>query len=88
MTDRELMQQALDALETVYKIIIDWDECGGKRSRRELARRIVDLYTASPQRPWVGLTMADMAELRQGGWHNISDERFRVIEAKIKEKNA
>lgn len=39
------------------------------------------------QRQWVGLTMSDMAELRQGGWHNISDERFRVIEAKIKEKN-
>jgi len=39
------------------------------------------------ERPWVGLTITDMAELRQGGWHNISDERFRVIEAKLKEKN-
>jgi hypothetical protein len=47
---------------------------------------VTPLYTAPRQ--WVGLTMADMAELRQGGWHNISDERFRVIEAKIKEKNA
>ena len=33
------------ALEAVYKTIIHWDEGGGKRSRRELARRIVTLYT-------------------------------------------
>ena len=37
-------------LETVYETIIQWDEGGGKRSRRELARRIVALYTAPPQR--------------------------------------
>jgi len=30
-------------LETVYETIIQWDEGGGKRSRRELARRIVAL---------------------------------------------
>ena len=38
------------AWESVYETIIHWDECGGKRSRRELARRIVSLYTAPPQR--------------------------------------
>jgi hypothetical protein len=32
------------SLETVYETIIAWDEGGGKRSRRELARRIVALY--------------------------------------------
>jgi len=31
------------ALETVYETIIHWDQAG-KRSRRELARRIVALY--------------------------------------------
>ncbi len=36
------------ALEAVYETIIHWDEGGGKRSRRELARRIVDLYTTPP----------------------------------------
>lgn len=39
------------AFETVYETIIHWDEGGGKRSRRELARRIVDLFTAPPHRP-------------------------------------
>lgn len=38
------------ALETVYETIIHWDEGGGKRSRRELARRIVALYTTPQQR--------------------------------------
>ena len=37
-------QQEPVALETVYETIIHWDEGGGKRSRRELARRIVALY--------------------------------------------
>ena len=36
------------ALENVYETIIHWDEGGGKRSRRELARRIVALYTIPP----------------------------------------
>jgi hypothetical protein len=42
---------------------------------------------ASPQRPWVGLTDEDMAELRRSGLHAISDTDFRAIEAKLKEKN-
>ena len=37
-------------LETVYEAIVHWDEGGGKRSRRELARRIAALYTSPPQR--------------------------------------
>lgn len=43
----QLAQRELEPmeLETVYETIIGWDE-GGKRSCRELARRIVALYTA------------------------------------------
>ena len=50
-SDHRLMEQPAQepvALETVYETIIQWDEGGGKRSRRELARRIVDLYTSPP----------------------------------------
>jgi hypothetical protein len=46
----ELESQEPVALETVYETIIQWDEGGGKRSRRDLARRIIDLYTHPPQR--------------------------------------
>ena len=76
-------------LDKVYETIIHWDEGGGKRSRRELARRIVDLYTTPPaaQRQWTGLTDEE--------WQDLSDRygmilfgRFKnEIETKLREKN-
>ena len=82
-------QQEPVALETVYETIIQWDEGGGKRSRRELARRIVALYTFPPaQRTWVGLTEQDIDiafdDTQEGGGF---DDFARAIEAKLKEKN-
>lgn len=47
----EAMKQEPVTLETVYETIIHWDEGGGKRSRRELARRIVALYAAAVHEP-------------------------------------
>jgi hypothetical protein len=38
-------------LETVYETIVQWDEGGGRRSRRELARRIVALYANTGATP-------------------------------------
>jgi len=81
-------QQEPVALETVYETIIQWDEGGGKRSRRELARRIVALYTTPPQRTWVGLTEEDKQiafddTQEGGGFWEFAD----AIEAKLKEKN-
>jgi len=77
------------ALETVYETIIQWDEGGGKRSRRELARRIVALYTTPPRREWVGLTQQDIDiafdDTQEGGGF---DDFARAIEAKLREKNA
>jgi len=73
------------ALETVYETIIHWDEGGGKRSRRELAKRIVDLYTTpQPQREWVGLTDEDEIDWDGGDLKSL----VKAIEAKLKEKNA
>jgi hypothetical protein len=46
--ESEVYKQEPVALETVYETIIHWDEGGGKRSRRELARRIVALYITPP----------------------------------------
>jgi hypothetical protein len=53
------------ALEAVYETIINWDEGGGKRSRRELARRIVDLYTTPPaaQRQWTDIDIDKLSVL-------------------------
>ena len=73
-------------LETVYETIIHWDEGGGKRSRRELARRIVDLYTTPPAQPaaWVGLTDEELYAVRVP---MSPEEIARAVEAKLKEKN-
>jgi hypothetical protein len=56
-------QQEPVALETVYETIVHWDEGGGKRSRRELARRIVALYTTPPAAQWVGLTDEQISQI-------------------------
>ena len=117
MTDRELMQQALEALKKCrYRSLADeivdpaitalrsrlaqpeqepvayiehhkggdnlvWDDPGGKRS---------PLYTAPPQRTWVGLTDEEV----KNEWvvWRASLPRYvgfaKGIEAKLKEKNA
>ena len=54
-------------LETVYETIIQWDEGGGKRSRRELARRIVALYNA---------TQPERHELQAKGEHPAPCARY------------
>ena len=88
-------EQESVALETVYETIIHWDENGGKRSRRELARRIVDLYSTPPpvaephKRTWVGLTEQEQGAIMED--LNAYGTRLylfaRAIEAKLKEKN-
>ena len=71
-------------LESVYETIIHWDDGGGKRSRRELARRITELYTAPPSKPWVSLTDEEIME----PWpFETRIELVRWIEAKLREKN-
>lgn len=79
-------EQQEPSIETVYETIIKWDECGGKRSRRELARRIVEIYP-HPARKWQSLTDEDIAEIRVNGAHWLQDWVARAIEARLKEKN-
>ena len=44
-----LAQQKPVALEAVYETIIQWDEGGGKRSRRDKARPTAEIYTTPPR---------------------------------------
>lgn len=80
-------------METVYETIIHWEEGGGKRSRRELARRIVDLYTTPPRREWHGLKEWEINDGRDQlptedlcGWSFRQGVYF--AEKALKEKNA
>jgi hypothetical protein len=77
------------ALETVYETIIQWDEGGGKRSRRDLARRIIDLYTHPPQRTWQGLTIDEREQIQQECFGKVPHHVAfaHAVEAKLKEKN-
>ena len=83
LSDKRLMEmpkQEPVALEAVYETIIHWDEGGGKRSRRELARRIVDLYT-NPQ-PQQDNAFEELAKAVR----EFATEQ-RAIEAKLRSKN-
>ena len=76
-------------METVYETIINWDEGGGKRSRRELARRIVSLYTHPPRREWQGLTEEDIWTLAAKHMDTVLGRLHfaRAIEAALRSKN-
>jgi hypothetical protein len=63
------------ALETVYETIIQWDEGGGKRSRRELARRIVALY-AAPQPDHREVMRQAIEALRNAHAYSTTREEF------------
>lgn len=79
MTDRELMQQALDALE---KHVLEYETIEALRAR-----------LAQPEREWQGLTDEEIEStwqrnlfetyIRKGDVQTLG----RAIEAKLKEKN-
>jgi hypothetical protein len=47
----------------------------------------VPLYTAPPQREWVGLTDEEVKDIVWNLPYEPSQEHIRAIEAKLKEKN-
>jgi len=85
MNDRELMQQALDALEYAS------DETkpeGLYGCECLICKTILALREslAQPERPWVGLADEEVAEL--AAYVYAGDPQYvRLIEAKLKEKN-
>ena len=72
MTDRELMQQALDALE--------FHTCGDEVDEALITALRERL--AQPEREWVGLTAKDLAEIPPSCY-----EGAIWADAKLKEKN-
>ncbi len=64
------------ALEDVYLTIIQWDVGGGKRSRRELARRIVDLYTTPPSNSMNSIKSSNTLDAQR---KPLTDEEIEAI---------
>jgi hypothetical protein len=60
-------------------------ECGCKA---EDGWTLYCLKCVESQCEWVGLTDANIAQLRREGAHSVSDKDFSAIEAKIKERKA
>ena len=78
MTDRELMQQALDALDSDNPDI-------QLRAATHLRAAL-----AQPEREWVGLTDEEISKIYAStDWNDNEDWDYeRAIEAKLKEKNS
>lgn len=98
MTDRELMQQALEALENAKANFGDWWPEVIIALRERLAQPVQPQwhmagFSTPPRREWVGLTLEEIGLLTTGdGWAHLETPALalfaRAIEAKLKEKNA
>ena len=82
------------AAQPAQKPVAIFDERLGRPILLSSAPMLEDgqpLYATPPQRPWVGMTLDEIEELFQSaaGADEATDIRFaRLIEAKLKEKNA
>ena len=82
MTDRELLQQALDALISVWN--------SDRTTRQVETIRAIKSRLAQPKKEWVGLTDDEyeaMAEQYVTNCYFDTLEYAKAIEAKLKEKN-
>ena len=81
MTDRELMQMALDALKEINRTgdTQAFDLCVAPKLIPALRNRL-----EQPEREWAGLTVEDWEEINQ---QPIKLTAVLAAEAKLKEKN-
>jgi hypothetical protein len=87
MTDRELMQMALDALD--WKLTTLLKKSWENHHIHEVVKALRDRL-AKPEREWVGLTDEEIEECKiNGGLPHAINWRLsvKVMEAKLKEKN-
>lgn len=98
MTDKELLQQALDALNNYVGVVKSelnehsWDTKivdAGKPAREAI--EAIKARLAKPEKEWVGLTDEEVKILTTQNRTDFSrppyEEFYRAIEAKLKEKN-
>jgi hypothetical protein len=94
MTDRELMQQALEALEKMKAhsyLRLDYAEEAISALRERLAQPedwqyVQKLNSFSYSRPWVGLTKEEAKEISLAHRPYVID-MIAALEARLKEKN-
>jgi hypothetical protein len=85
MTDRELMQMALDALD--WKLTTLLKKSWENHHIHEVVKALRDRL-AQPEREWVGLHEHELQVLE---YNDPSGERLKLaktVEAKLKEKNS
>ena len=89
MTDRELMQEALETFEA-YASVHQWINARSLGLMYALRNRL-----AQPEREWVGLTDEDVKEVFNTAYDGENFELIgdflwfaELIEAKLKEKNS
>jgi endonuclease YncB( thermonuclease family) len=87
MTDRELMQMALDALEDADRFLEDE---GYSHAFQGEAIEALRERVSQPEREWVGLTDEDRYKAEACCWYMDEFDQTiyaEAIEAKLKEKN-
>ena len=86
MTDKEVMQMALDALESLQA----WPETS-ENFKRVQAIEALRAALAQPKREWVGLTDEEIRNIATHGRTDFSrppyEEYYIAIEQALKEKN-
>ena len=87
MTDRELFEQALDALEHL-QTDVEWQYKSPTRAMLRKIEKALRARLAQPEREWVGLTGYEVNECAAGCHNgNSVQDAIRKAEAKLREKN-
>ena len=88
MTDRELFEQALDALEHL-QTDVEWQYKSPTRAMLRKIEKALRARLAQPEREWVGLTDAEKKAIYQEAanedWTDL--DVINATEALLREKN-